>query len=78
MYGYVPNAEQTARALDGIRLTVSVFPALTFAIALGCLFFYRIDKTLEVQITNELGVRRRSFVTAEEALTSGVAAGVTP
>lgn len=28
-------------ALQGIRLTVSVYPALTFAITLGCLFFYQ-------------------------------------
>ncbi len=78
LHGYVPNADQTARALEGIRLTVSVYPALTFTITLGCLFFYRIDKKLEVRITGELGARRRSFVTAEEALTSGVVAGVTP
>ena len=28
--GYVPNVEQTERALQGIRLTASLFPAVTF------------------------------------------------
>ena len=31
-YGYVPNVAQGATALDGIRYTMSVFPAVTFAI----------------------------------------------
>jgi len=60
-YGYVPNVEQAERALQGIRLTVSVFPAITFAICIGCLFFYRIDKKLEVKITDELAERRRLY-----------------
>ncbi len=78
LHGYVPNADQSERALEGIRLTVSVYPAITFALTLVCLFFYRIDKQMEVKITDDLAARRRTFVTAEEALTSGVVAGVTP
>ena len=62
-YGYVPNAEQTTRALDGIRLTASVFPAVTFGLGLACLFFYRIDKQMEVRITSELATRRKQFET---------------
>ncbi len=57
-YGYVPNVIQTARALDGIRLTVSLYPALMFTVALVCLAFYRIDLRVEQQITNELTARR--------------------
>jgi Na+/melibiose symporter-like transporter len=60
-YGYVPNVEQTARALDGIRLTASLFPAITFALGVVCLFFYRIDRTMEVKITEELAERRRGY-----------------
>ena len=63
-YGYVPNVVQSARALEGIKLTVSIFPAITFAIAVGCLFFYRIDKHLEIQITDELAARRRMYAPA--------------
>jgi len=31
LYGYVPNVAQGSTALEGIRLTMSVFPAVTFA-----------------------------------------------
>jgi Na+/melibiose symporter-like transporter len=61
VYGYVPNVAQTEHALQGIRLTASVFPAATFLIGLVCLFFYRIDKVLEIQITDELGERRKAY-----------------
>lgn len=61
VYGYVPNVAQTEHALQGIRLTASVFPAATFLIGLLCLFFYRIDKALEIQITDELGERRNAY-----------------
>ena len=60
-YGYVPNVAQTERALDGIRYTASIFPAVTFAIALGCLFFYKIDKATEVKITDDLAIRRAGY-----------------
>lgn len=59
-YGYVPNAAQTAAALDGIRLSASLYPAITFAIGLLFLFFYRIDRDLEYRIADELSRRRRS------------------
>jgi len=65
-YGYVPNVAQTERALQGIKLTTSIFPAITFALALVCLFFYRIDKRLEIQITDDLAERRRTYAPAGE------------
>jgi Na+/melibiose symporter-like transporter len=60
-YGYVPNVAQTERALDGIRYSASIFPAITFAICAVCLFFYRIDKRLELQMADELTERRKQF-----------------
>jgi sugar (glycoside-pentoside-hexuronide) transporter len=60
-YGYVPNVAQSAAALDGIRLTMSVFPALTFAICAVCLLFYGIDKSREVQMAGELAERRKRY-----------------
>ena len=66
-YGYVPNVAQTERALQGIKLTASIFPAITFAIAVVCLFFYKIDKRLEIQITDDLAERRRMYAPAAEA-----------
>lgn len=61
LYGYVPNVVQGAAALDGIRFTMSVFPAITFAICAVCLFFYRIDKRCEIEMTDELAARRKQY-----------------
>jgi sugar (glycoside-pentoside-hexuronide) transporter len=61
VYGYVPNVAQTEHALQGIRYTASIYPAATFLVGLVCLFFYRIDKHLEIRITDELGERRKSY-----------------
>jgi Na+/melibiose symporter-like transporter len=61
MYGYVPNVAQAASALDGIRLTMSIFPAITFAICAVCLFFYVIDKKTEIDMTTELALRRKRY-----------------
>jgi glycoside/pentoside/hexuronide:cation symporter, GPH family len=61
LYGYVPNVQQTAETLTGIRMTMSIFPAVTFGICIVCLFFYRINKNLEIQITSELHERRKRF-----------------
>ncbi len=61
LYGYVPNAAQTADALTGIKFTMSIFPAITFGICTVILFFYKINKQLEIQITDELAERRKAF-----------------
>ena len=64
-YGYVPNVAQTGAALDGIRLTMSVFPAIGFALCAACLFFYGIDRVAEVRITAELEERRKLYPARE-------------
>ena len=61
LYGYVPNVAQGATALDGIRLTMSLFPAVTFAICTACMFFYAIDKRTEIAMSDELAERRRQY-----------------
>jgi GPH family glycoside/pentoside/hexuronide:cation symporter len=63
-YGYVPNAAQTPQALEGIRLMMSLFPALGFALCLLCLFFYRIDLGLENRLAAELAQRRLAYTAA--------------
>lgn len=63
-YGYVPNVAQTAHALMGIRLVAGVFPAISFAICIVCLLFYRIGLHEEVQITEELAARRKAYAAA--------------
>ena len=60
-YGYRANVAQTAQALLGIRLTVSVYPAIFFAIVVLTLFFYEIGKKLNIQIQDELAERRKKF-----------------
>lgn len=57
-YGYVANAEQSATALNGIRLTSSLYASIPFFLGVGCLFFYSINKQLNIQITDELNARR--------------------
>lgn len=62
-YGYVPNAVQTERALLGIRLGASVYPAVAMALGLVCLASYKIGKKLNIQIHDELAERRKTFAT---------------
>ncbi|HEY8484313.1 MAG TPA: MFS transporter [Longimicrobiales bacterium] len=64
LYGYQANVAQTEQALEGIRLTASLYPAITFGIGVVCLFFYKIDKQLEFRIADELEARRRSLASA--------------
>lgn len=64
LYGYVPNAAQSESALNGIVMTMSIFPAVTFAICAVCLFFYPINLKLEIQITDELAERRKGYAVA--------------
>jgi Na+/melibiose symporter-like transporter len=61
IYGYVPNVPQSAKALLGIRLTISVYPAVFFLIVVICMFFYKIGKKLNIQIQDELAERRKQF-----------------
>jgi Na+/melibiose symporter-like transporter len=60
-YGYQPNVAQTASALTGIRMTVSVYPAIFFFVVVICLCYYRIGKKLNIQIQDELAERRKHF-----------------
>jgi len=60
-YGYQANVEQTQRALLGIRLTVSIYPAILLAIVVICLLFYKIGKRFNIQIAEELAERRKKF-----------------
>ena len=58
-FNYVPNSlVQTDVAINGIKLLVSIFPAIPFLIGVGLLFFYKINKKMEVQIEADLKERR--------------------
>jgi Na+/melibiose symporter-like transporter len=63
-FGYRANAVQTAGALQGIRLTISVLPAMLFLVVVACLVIYPIGRNLNLQIQDELAARRKAFVPA--------------
>jgi Na+/melibiose symporter-like transporter len=60
MYHYVPNSEslQPESAINGIKLLVSLFPAIPFLIGTALLFLYEIDKKMETNIETDLKARR--------------------
>jgi Na+/melibiose symporter-like transporter len=58
-YGYHPNVPQTVHTLLGIRLTVSIFPAILYGMIVAVLCYYPIGKKLNLQIQDELAERRR-------------------
>jgi Na+/melibiose symporter-like transporter len=59
-YGYDAsiNTIQSPDAILGTKLLVSVYPAIPFFIAVGLLFFYEINKSMENQIEIDLKQRR--------------------
>ncbi len=61
LFGYIAGAEQTTTTLTGIRLMVSVFPAIPFFVGVAVLFFYKINKSTELQMQEELIERRKTY-----------------
>jgi glycoside/pentoside/hexuronide:cation symporter, GPH family len=67
LYGYIALESgvagqeiiQPASVADGARLLVSVYPSIPFLIGVGLLFFYIIDKKMEVKIEEDLKLRRK-------------------
>jgi glycoside/pentoside/hexuronide:cation symporter, GPH family len=58
-YGYHADAAaQSAGAINGIRLAVSLLCSLPFLAAAGLMFLYEIDKPMELRIEQELDTRR--------------------
>ncbi len=61
LYGYQSNAVQTAEALKGIRLTASLWAGGAFLAAAVGLLFYGINMKLNLAISQDLSLRRKSF-----------------
>ena len=62
IFGYSPALTvQSARTLEGIRLTASVFAGIPFLVAAVCLIFYGISMKLNLTISHDLSERRKSF-----------------
>jgi GPH family glycoside/pentoside/hexuronide:cation symporter len=61
LYGYEPNATQTAHSLLGIRLIASVYSGAAFLASAVCLIFYGISMKLNLTISHDLSERRKMF-----------------
>lgn len=57
-FGYIPNVAQTDSALHGIRLLISVFPAIAACILMIVFHFYMLDEEYLKKIQTELNQRR--------------------
>jgi len=66
LYGYIPKTSaivgkeivQPETVANGARLLVSIFPSIPFLLGVALLFFYVIDKKMEVNIEADLKARR--------------------
>jgi Na+/melibiose symporter-like transporter len=60
LYNYIPNntAIQPESAIHGTKMLISVYAAIPFLIGAALLFFYVIDKKMEVKIESDLKERR--------------------
>jgi Na+/melibiose symporter-like transporter len=59
-YGYEANRElaQSEHVIQGVKLLVSIYPAIPFLIGIALLYFYEINKKMETQIEMDLRDRR--------------------
>lgn len=58
-YGYDEQlVTQATGTITGIKLSVSIFPTITFFASVACLFFYDINKKKEIEIEKALIERR--------------------
>jgi glycoside/pentoside/hexuronide:cation symporter, GPH family len=58
LFGYVPNMEQTTRALFGIRLFFAIVPAIVLLISLPFLIWYPITRQKHAELVKELAERK--------------------
>jgi Na+/melibiose symporter-like transporter len=65
IYGYQANVRQTEHALTGIRMLISVYPAILYMVIVGVLLYYPISKKLNLQIQDELAERRKQYAPHE-------------
>lgn len=69
MYGYISKDAAVAgqeiiqpeSVAQGAKMLVSIYPSIPFLIGVGLLFFYEINKKKEVQIQQELEMRRKNY-----------------
>ncbi|HEY4988630.1 MAG TPA: MFS transporter [Opitutaceae bacterium] len=64
MYGYAANQAQTPRTLEGIRMCSSVYVGILFGVCTLLVVFYKINKRLTFQISDDLAERRRNLASS--------------
>lgn len=57
-FGFQANQDQAAETLQGIKLMISIIPAVCALIAIGVMYFYRLDENTMKEIETELVSRR--------------------
>jgi GPH family glycoside/pentoside/hexuronide:cation symporter len=62
LFGYVPNVEQTAQSLFGIRLFFSIVPAVVILISLPLLIWYPITRRSHAALVKELADKKAAAV----------------
>lgn len=60
IYQFVPNIEQTATSLNGIKMMISVFPGFLYMSCAILLYFYAIDHKTCLLMESELEKRREN------------------
>jgi len=58
LYGYIPNVEQTAHALFGIRFFFAIVPAVVILASLPFLVWYPITRKNHAELVKELAARK--------------------
>lgn len=58
MYQFIPNVDQSAEAITGIKLMISVFPGVLYIMCGFILFFYTINRETNLEMQKELESRR--------------------
>ncbi len=59
--GYIANQSQTALSLLGIRINLTIIPAILFVLAIGAISFFNIDAKLHKQMVEELEAAREKI-----------------
>lgn len=58
-FGFVANVPQSASTLSGIRMLMSIFPAIAGAVAVVLMVFYPLNNKKMIQIEQDLTARRK-------------------
>jgi GPH family glycoside/pentoside/hexuronide:cation symporter len=66
-YGYKPNVDQTETAQNGIRMMLSIYPAIGALISAAFMLIYPLKEPLMAQIEGELSARRAGKAPATAA-----------